>query len=300
MLQWIRSNWPLFYAALAVAVTASVIWTTLDERTQQRASVEHASEPEPDTGSFVLSVSSERGSYEVRGETEHEEPETWLWLRSPEDALAWLTLFLVIGTGFLAYYTANLWREAEESSRKQRRAERRAHARELRAYINITSARITYNWAKKTWESRIEWRNYGKTPARKARIYGVLWLTTWPIEEANLKRITDEDKDASRFVLGPTAGRTKIDEPENAGMFDVDDTELREGTWTQPAKKALVAMGRIYYEDIFGQPHETAYRYYVGGNEGLRDRVGQDPRVAETPGDLTYRMVAHSSGNDAD
>jgi hypothetical protein len=228
--------------------------------------------------------------------------ERWLWLKSPEDGLAWLTLLLVVGTAGLAFFTAKLWLDARHSARIQRRQDRKLHRRELRAYVAIESARITYNSATKAWESRIAWRNCGKTPALEARIYGVLWLTTWPIQEGNLKTITDDDPDASRFVLGPGVGRTKIDEPENAGFLEVEPEALREGNWTNPAAKVLVALGRIFYKDIYGRAHETSYRYYVGGKEGLRDPISpaDDTRIVLSAGMRSYRMVAHSRGNGAD
>jgi hypothetical protein len=178
---------------------------------------------------------------------------------------------------------------------------RRTSERQLRAYVNIVSARITYNDELDIWESRIEQRNVGQTPAYDVRIFGVLELAEWPLDESKLKPINDEDADASRYVLGPNSGRTKIDRPYNLGLFKLSFKKLRRGTWDEPSRQMLVAHGSIFFRDVFGHRRRTDYRYYVGGKEGLNDSVPSAWAIRNEPrdGDLTFRMVAHSNGNDA-
>ncbi|GAM99087.1 hypothetical protein U91I_02727 [alpha proteobacterium U9-1i] len=231
--------------------------------------------------------------------------DNWLWLPSPDHALAWLTLLLVIGTAALAYYTANLWKEARTSTKLTLENLLESHRREVRAYVNIASARITYNVQTRLWESRIEFRNFGRTPAQRVRIFGVLELHTWPLSPAALKPINAEDPDASNFVLGPSSGRTKIDLLSVQGyeaLYGVDYQKLKTATYDAPADQMLVAHGQIHYIDAFQQPRVTSYRYYVGGKEGLHDEVRWDQFTKDRAlrdGDVTFRMAAHSAGNEA-
>lgn len=247
---------------------------------------------------FTLTLNEKGATYTQHREAGQECDEPDWWGIGSEAWLALLTLALVIGTMALAVYTAKLWNEAKDGGRKTLERLEDHHRRDVRAYINIESARICYDPGQKRWESRVIWRNFGKTPAKDVRIFGVLELAQWPIDEMKLKPINKEDPNASRFVLGPTASRMKIDEPYNAGIFDVDFTELRSGDWEVPVKACLVAHGKIFYWDVFAEEERvTDYRYYVGGNEGLRGEL-PPTRNEPAPGP-TYRMVAHSKGNDA-
>jgi hypothetical protein len=122
-------------------------------------------------------------------------------------------------TGLLFVATLGLWLATLSLLYEARRSSER----QLRAYINILSARIMYNpTAGGTWESRIEFRNFGKSPARDVQIFGVLELATWEINETFLKPINALDPHASHWVLGAGAGRTKIDEPYNPGFFEIE------------------------------------------------------------------------------
>jgi hypothetical protein len=254
---------------------------------QAQASRGQSCVPVPPLDSATQQTSSQYCQPEHGAEPFYSEWDFWV---------AVATLALVAATIALA---APAWRTVRDA---------REHSeRELRAYVSIESARITINELTKTWESRVAIRNAGKTPAKNLQVLGVLQVVKgWPIE-AKLKPIDERDTqaNASRFSFGPGSGRTKIDKPELEGayalMFEVDVAGMREGTWDNPARQTFVAHGKIYYDDVFGHQRVTEYRYYVGGIEGLNDEVSQEDsgRKVRVTGDRTYRMVAHSSGNDA-
>jgi hypothetical protein len=173
-----------------------------------------------------------------------------------------------------------------------------AHSqRELRAYVNIARARIRYDGIKNRWESRIEFQNFGQTPASNVSIIGVLEVVEWPLDEARLKSIGEPKEDASRYALGPGAGRPKIDdELYNPNGLPLAYADVAAGCYSAVAKQALVAHGKAVYRDVFDEPRVTYYRYFVGGHEGLRDKQELEDGVH---GSHDYRMVAHHDGNDA-
>jgi hypothetical protein len=286
-------------AALGVLLLGAAAPLEERQRPEASAAIEDSATPEQSVTEPTAPPQHNPNRQNLQNNPAQEEPEPWPWhwVGGAESALAWLTLALVFGTFALAFYTANLWLGAESAARKQRRADRKAHERELRAYINIASARIIHSvGGAHPWVSRIEFRNYGKTPANDVRIFGVLELMEWPLDETKLKPINADDPDASRFTLGPTAGRTKIDpiwaESAYEQMFGADYDAMKSATYGAPCQQMLVAHGAIHYVDAFGQARVTNYRYFVGGREGLNDEVIEN-------GKTSYRMAAHSSGNDA-
>lgn len=123
--------------ALALCVVFFGLVALSIEATHERQQIQHPAEREH-SASFSLSVRGESGSYQVSGEARRENEERWLWFSSPEDALAWLTALLVIGTGFLAYYTAGLWRATLEALKDAKRNSLR-QSREFRQSLKIAN-----------------------------------------------------------------------------------------------------------------------------------------------------------------
>lgn len=260
--------------------------------------------------------SNEPAPHETDSESSEKEPHFCYAGHTAEEWIGILTAGLAGFTWLLAMATAALWLDTRSTGDKQLRAAlanlklarkqltsaTKAHERELRAYVNIDDVRIYFDPGHKRWESRVTFRNYGNTPAHDVRIFGVLELTEWPIIESALKQINKDDPDASRFVLGPDACRTKTDEPYKATPLDFGIESIRHATWEKPVSKALVAHGKIFYFDVFGaEERVTEYRYYTGGNERPTNEVVSPVFPGQTTGPwtFTYRMVAHSKGNQA-
>ena len=122
--------------------------------------------------------------------------------------------------------------------------------------------------------------NTGQTPAYNLTIDGTLKMVKWPIDEGQLT--IEEIENKSTEIMGTNIPRAKHDiltknlaGEEIINLIGKDITDLKEGNI------ALCAYGVIRYEDIFKRPQATYYRYFIGGDIGIKG----------------ISMSAHTGGN---
>lgn len=111
----------------------------------------------------------------------------------------------------------------------------------------------------------LHYKNTGQTPAYQVVADGTMCLVSWPLNLSDLPPVTFK-KGATKDSMGPGAIRRKYEIPDSSipMLTDADIAAIKGGT------KAIFAYGEIRYNDIFGHPYFTRYRYFVGGVTGLR------------------------------
>jgi hypothetical protein len=160
-------------------------------------------------------------------------------------ALAFLTLILAIGTLFLWLVTRRLVIGTEETAKRQ-----------LRAYIHVADAAILHTNSEWPTNVRIQFKNYGQTPAYRVsnRCKCALQLIGEP--DFNIPEMI-----ASYSDLGPTQDRvTTVVITQNNWEFMMANVTHNSGT--------VHVFGEITYFDVFhhgssGQPHHTWYRFQI-------------------------------------
>jgi hypothetical protein len=244
-------------AVFLLAVVGSTIY--YGQRKANECAANSAEHEAPAEG-FSLSR-NERGAYQVEYRPKAEEHgETCFWGHTAEQWLALLTAWLVLGTALLAAFTAFLWLETSEAARKQRAADRKAHQRELRAYVHIAD---TLPEPGETPDGRVVAinvviANTGQTPTRHARAY----LTVLEFIGARMPndfRFFDvymaPDPRPSLFVLGP--GQTT--------RMQVPPMSMELLRRVAGGVSTLYFWGWVEYNDIFAgsKRHRTEFCYEV-------------------------------------
>jgi hypothetical protein len=144
---------------------------------------------------------------------------------------------------------------------------------QLRAYVNVCAVGVD-DLTKRTY-AKIQFKNFGQTPAYNVRVYGGLIVTTFPPGN-NIPPVDTSRKDISVEPLAPSRKSTK----HEGGDVILEESIIRE---IREGGKAIYAYGEILYRDAFGYDRVTKYRYFAGGATGVRGGS----------------MAAHEEGNHA-
>jgi hypothetical protein len=199
----------------------------------------------------------------------------WFWekIRRNSDPI------LAVGTLAIAFFTLKIFSDARKNAK-----------RELRAYVFLEKSMICA--ANEQGQSlqpfqmlfegqyavcELQFTNSGQTPAYSARIQGAMDYCDWPIKENSLTRIDFDAPGISVVNIGPHSGIVKIYKG-GAALGAEQIAELKSG------KKAIILHGEIRYRDAFRCNRWTKYRYYIGGEVGLKN----------------IALAGHEKGNDAD
>jgi hypothetical protein len=199
---------------------------------------------------------------------EYEDSEFWSFhgyrLKITDSLLVIFTLGLFLATVLLWWSTRSLVKGAEDTAQRQ-----------LRAYVHVTKctiqcmpSRLGTGTPSTTMEpghwpfAKVDFKNAGVTPATHLELVGEIQLVSWPINKAHLKKLVDQGPKES---LGPgTMSAVML-------IYDSNDTALKDADRAdfQARRKVLVAHGEARYRDVFGKPHVTEFRHYIGGNAEL-------------------------------
>jgi len=153
----------------------------------------------------------------------------------------------------------------------QLRDARRSSERQLRAYIYVVKTNIQPSDA--GWTIKFRIKNFGQTPAHKARIHYTTQIVPW-VEGVPVKIDLPEDAD-NLGSIGPISDSFDFEStPE--GSVSAGDLNDR--------ISAIFLVGRIVYDTVFASGLTTNFRFYVGGDAGW-----------DGPGEMT----ADAEGNDA-
>lgn len=166
--------------------------------------------------------------------------------------VALFTGLLVFVTGWLVYYTKNLWGAtgklvigADNTARH-----------ELRAYMGVATNRILKGQGEREPHCvELVIQNFGKTMAKDTQV----WINATITNEA----ITD-------FPLGERKSKTVVMPHESLGFQH--DIGLPK---TTPGR--IYLWGRIEYKDVFEEPHWTTFRFMDDKSAWLTSMTGQTP-----------------------
>jgi hypothetical protein len=174
---------------------------------------------------------------------------------SSEWWLVYITGVLSLITGFLAWFTSNLWKATKKSIDDSRETAER----QLRAYVFVAGVEIT-NVGTNDIQAVITIRNTGKTPAYKVTISTK--ARAFNIQDDIVLEDTPVGSDSSRFVFGPDGlGQRNIPLRD---IFTCSEaiTTIREGGGI------LYIYGKILYEDAFKKNQSTQFNFNIGGTNG--------------------------------
>jgi hypothetical protein len=109
-----------------------------------------------------------------------------------------------------------------------------------------------------------EFKNFGQTPAHDVEMFGNAAIVPWPLKLETLPEI-DFSQNHSKQIIGPGGIRTKYDlfvEPH------IITGEEYQGLTNE--RLAIFFFGEVRYLDAFGKRRVTRYRFFSGGQMGLR------------------------------
>jgi hypothetical protein len=106
-------------------------------------------------------------------------------------------------------------------------------------------------------------KNFGQTPAHDVQMFGNVAIVSWPIKPKDLPAL--DMGVGSREIVGPGGTRQKHELFAQA-ITPQEWTGLTNGTL------ALVFFGEVRYLDAFEKKRITQYRYFTGGEMGIRGR----------------------------
>ena len=124
--------------------------------------------------------------------------------------------------------------------------------RQLRAYVNVSDISVNVI----THPVAVLFKNLGQTPAYKCNAQVRLWAFEKGTEDFTLPQLPLE----SQATLG--AGMELPIGATWPQLNDVQVTALREGGLT------VWMFGRIEYQDIYGRPHTTRFRFQYVSPDG--------------------------------
>jgi hypothetical protein len=165
--------------------------------------------------------------------------------------------FLSLLTFAIAFYTYKLVKGADDTAKKQ-----------LRAYVMLDEGEQLSGISTPEPKVIVTIKNFGKTPAHKVSSTILLKILPFPLSTDLLdamKNIQPGDF-ISQDVLGPDAKHRL----SSGGKSKFTIAELQD-LFTNSKTKALYSFGKITYEDIFGNKHETRFIHFVGGLAPIKD-----------------------------
>src|SRR5580700_4128136 len=212
----------------------------------------------------------EHGCAKCQAKTPHDEEGAEFWsilgyrLKVTDTLLAAFTFLLFGATVALWLSTHNLVRGADKTAERQ-----------LRAYIYIEKTNLTCK--NDHWELSFCIKNFGQTPAHNVIVRSGSAAVDWNGGPASVPVPSRTDSLGS---MGPQGDVFEI-VPEIADTVSATRPGLENKT------KALFVADTIEYTTVFGGPHRTDFRYYVGGDKGYSDA------------NLDGKMFADKAGNDS-
>jgi hypothetical protein len=167
-------------------------------------------------------------------------------------ALCVITFGLAIYTGRLFYATAQIARESGENSKRQ-----------LRAYITVTPGAAYYQDRSnedpahhmRFWTTP-QVTNTGATPARNARQRSAIGIHPYPLPDHFSFALPDAPAEGMTMANGQF---TEL-QPQNFVDKVPDDEVL---AIMRGNGRALYVWGIVYYNDIFGESHETKFCHMI-------------------------------------
>ena len=170
---------------------------------------------------------------------------------------------LTVGTVIAAICSAVIGRDTEQ--------------RQLRAYILPTQATIGITNANEVKATAII-KNFGQTPAYHFRFWACLAVRDFVVKDNTPVDSTDLQewwKDISKL---PQSTVPQQDIAHIRAVFSCDNKQyiprvltVSEKNGIDDSSKAIYLYGNIFYDDIFGYPHETHFRRFTNAQFGLRD-----------------------------
>lgn len=174
-------------------------------------------------------------------------------------ALSFIGTCLLIWTVHETKKTAEAARQSVEVAQQGIALASRNAEKQLRAYVNVSSGRISYSGNVPTVHLAV--KNFGQTPARQV----VSWCDSGVGDlnlqfETTLEQTTNTQK-SEYGVIGPTASITiqAMVTPLSPGAV----SNMQEG------KKAFYFWGEVRYIDVFDQRQTTKFRTVIMGREWL-------------------------------
>lgn len=181
---------------------------------------------------------------------------------------------LFLATAWLAWGTWRLVEGADKTAERQ-----------LRAYVLVETARVVSAYGDgrmRVWEADtghggepipidsgyqplaiFTFKNFGQTPAQDVEMFGNVAIVPWPIREVDLPEL--DLGMGSREIIGPGGTRRKIELFAQPHPITPQEwAGLTNGT------QALVFFGEVRYVDAFNKKRITRYRYFCGGEMGVR------------------------------
>jgi len=178
-----------------------------------------------------------------------------------------------LATIAIAWFTWTLRRSTDklwDASDQQLRLSETTAERQLRAYVFVSSAKVTYvtDDGGGIPEAHVFIKNSGQTPAYKVQNVSGFAFDKWPVP-ANLNLIvTDQEFSAAAKTMTNLASgscetsiiSSKLDKP----LPGEDRAALSRG------EIVIFVYGEIRYIDAFGKKRWTKYRLMMGGPAGAR------------------------------
>lgn len=154
-----------------------------------------------------------------------------------------------LATGAIAWFT---W-ELRRSTDKLWKAGEETAARQLRAYVSVSSKELTGVFTGATPTIALTVKNAGQTPATHVTAWCRIHMVEWPsssepaIETTNLE-------EGSMTIIGP-GQCVNIGANLHGPLAAVDVVSLRPG-----GDYRLLIKGQIKYRDTFGDSHLTTFK----------------------------------------
>lgn len=146
-------------------------------------------------------------------------------------------------------------------------------ASQLRAYVTVSDGKLTVDHAKSPFTAHIIIENGGQTPARNLTIRQHIAYRKFPLE-SDLVAVPLPTPPSSQ-TLGPGVSMS-IDVTLTKPILGEEYQALVRGN------AAIFVWGTIDYDDFVGKRQTTSFRYFLGGDFGVR------------PG---FILTAHEEGN---
>jgi len=179
-----------------------------------------------------------------------------------ESIIALFTVILGIATWLLWRATKKLVEGADATAKRQ-----------LRAYIHVSEARCS-DFGFPNGVYMVNFTNTGQTPAYDVSSYIAISFTAFPLSEK--LEMAGHGTKGLATIGRDGEGHARMEAAR--GLTGEEYGAVRDG------KRAVFVFGVISYRDIFGDKWTTNFRYYVGGDQGIRS---------------DGFLASHSEGNDA-
>ena len=205
-----------------------------------------------------------------RANAPHDEEGNEFWsmlgyrLKVTDTLLAAFTFLLFGATVALWWSTRSLVMGADKTAERQ-----------LRAYIYIEKTNLTCKGD--NWELSYRIKNFGQTPAHNVIVRTGTAVVDWNGGQPSIPAPSKTDRLGS---MGPQGDVFEI-------VSEIGETVSATRQGLEAKTKAILIAGTIEYATVFGRPHRTDFRYYVGGDKGYSD-ANQDGK-----------MFADRAGNDS-